>query len=41
MRGEGSVHQTEVHGPVAAEFLQDHCSISAGAERKAPGLGDL
>lgn len=41
MRGEGSVHQTEVHGPVAAEFLQDHCSISAGAERKAPGLGYL
>lgn len=41
MCGEGSVHQTEVHGLVAAEFLQHHLSISAGAERKALKLGYL
>lgn len=39
MRGEGSVHQTEVHGSVAAEFLQDHRSLPAGAERETSGLG--
>lgn len=41
MCGEGSVHQTEVHGLVTAELLQDHLSISAGAEWKALRLGHL
>lgn len=38
MCSEGSVHQAKVHGPVAAELLQNHCSLPAGAEWETPRL---
>lgn len=41
MCGEGSVHQTKVHGSVTAELLQDHGSLPAGAERETALLGHL
>lgn len=38
MCGEGTIHKTEIHGSVAAELLQDHCSLPAGAQWETPGL---